>query len=668
MFKKIQTKIMLTVSILIAITLLVVSTVTFFKTKDEILTSVSSSSSAQVDSLKSNIDLYLHFYGSSVDRYSKDSRIIDYLKQVKANEQNGLSTYWPLVDKDFQEFMNLNKNAATIYVGAETKQFTTTPVIELPPDYDPTGRPWYTAAIQSSGQTIWTDPYEDASSGEYVVTVAQAVVDPETMETLGVVGMDLSLAGLSGIIKETKVGYSGYSLLLDKNGMALVHPKEQGKDVSKKAYFSTVNNGEKGATSYTESNTDYELYYQTLDQTGWKVGMVYETKNVLESAKSLQDAILIIAAIAIIIGLVITYFLSKSIAKPISLLNRQVQEVAAGDLTIHVESKSKDETGQLTDHFNIMVENMRELIASVEKSVDSVNDSASNLTAVSEETIAASEEVARATGEIATGAYQQAQDAEGANQKAIGLSTQIEKVKDNVDEMTGLSKQAEVTNAKGLEQMNFLRQRAVESDEVIKSVGTVIHNLDSKVKEIEKVIHSITEISDQTNLLALNASIEAARAGESGKGFAVVADEVRKLAEQSAKAAHQVKQTISSIEKETMHVVKEMEQTVAISELQSKAVGQTEVAFNDISQTINAIVSSIGSIRSDIDHINDLKDDVVASIQSIASVAEHSAVASDKVSESTEEQVRALDSVTQSAIELNEASAKLAEMIKKFKI
>lgn len=668
MFKKIQTKIMLTVSILIAVTLLIVSTVTFFQTKDELSSSVSTSASAQVDSLKRNIDLYLYFYGSSIDRYSKDNRIIEYLKQVKASEETGLNTFWPLVDQDFQEFMNLNKSAATIYVGAGTKQFTTTPVIELPPDYDPTGRPWYTAAVQSAGKTIWTDPYEDASSGDYVVTVAKAVVDPETKETLGVVGMDLSLAGLSDIITETKVGYDGYSLLVDKNGLALVHPKDQGKDVSKKAYFTNIIGGEKGNTSFTESKTDYELYYQTLVQTGWKIGMVYETKNILESAKNLQDTVLIIAAIAIIIGLVITYFLSKSIAKPITLLNKQVQEVAAGDLTIQVESKSKDETGQLTHHFNIMVDNMRELISSVEKSVDSVNDSASSLTAVSEETIAASEEVARATGEIATGAYQQAQDAEGANQRAIGLSNQIEKVKNNVDEMSGLSKQAEVTNAKGLEQMNFLRERALESDEVIKNVGAVINNLDAKVKEIEKVIHSITEISNQTNLLALNASIEAARAGESGKGFAVVADEVRKLAEQSAKAADQVKQTISSIEKETKHVVKEMEQTVAISQAQSKAVGQTEVAFNDISQTINAIVSSIGSIRMDMDHINDLKDNVVASIQSIASVAEHSAVASDKVSESTDEQVRALDSVTQSAIELNEASANLAEMIRRFKV
>jgi len=636
------------------------------ETKNEILDSVSTSSDAQVDSLKSNMDLYLNFYGSSVDRYSKDNRVIDYLREVKKNEEVGLTNFWPIIDNDFEQFMKLNENAATIYIGAETKQFTTTPKIDVPSDYDPTSRPWYTSALKSPDQTMWTEPYEDAATGEYVVTVAKTVVDPETNETLGVVALDLSLVGLTEIIKETKVNYNGYSMLLDQHGLALVHPNDQGKDVSKKAYFSVLTKGENGSSAFTDGNVDQELYYQTLDQTGWKVGMVYETKEILSSAKKLQDTILVIAAIAIAIALIITYFLSRSIAKPITLLNQQVQEVAKGDLTVTVTSKSKDETGQLTEHFKVMVENMRELISSVEKSVESVNDSASSLTAVSEETIAASEEVARATGEIASGAYQQAQDSEGATQKALGLSNQIEKVKENVERMSDLSKQAEKTNENGLEQMNFLRQRASESDEVIKNVGNVISNLDSQVKEIEKVIQSITEISDQTNLLALNASIEAARAGESGRGFAVVADEVRKLAEQSAKAAQQVKLTISSIETETKHVVKEMGQTVAISELQSKAVSQTEVAFNEISQTINMIVSSIQSIRTDVEHINELKDDVVGSIQSIASVAEHSAVASDKVSESTEEQVRALDSVTKSAIELNEASSKLAEMIKRF--
>jgi methyl-accepting chemotaxis protein len=349
-------------------------------------------------------------------------------------------------------------------------------------------------------------------------------------------------------------------------------------------------------------------------------------------------------------------------------LNSQVQKVAQGDLTVNVVANSKDETGQLTEHFNVMVENMRTLISSVENSVESVNDSASNLTAVAEETIAASEEVAKAIGEVATGATQQAQDSEEANNRTVSLSLQIEKVQESMDQMTGLSRQAEKTNQQGLEQMKSLRHSTGESDGVIKNVGNVINKLASKVQEIEQVIHSITEISEQTNLLALNASIEAARAGDSGRGFAVVAEEVRKLAEQSARAAQQVKITISSIENETKIVVKEMEQTLKISHLQNEAVSHTEVAFNEISQTINNIVHSIDTIKADVANINELKDDVVASIQSIASVAEQSAASSEQVSASTDEQVRALGSVTQSAIELNESSTKLAALIKQFKI
>nr|WP_246625251.1 methyl-accepting chemotaxis protein [Fictibacillus nanhaiensis] len=618
--------------------------------------------------VKASTELYLQSYGNTIDRYSQDSRVIDYLKTLKTDEAKGLGESWPIVDQDFQHFLELNKNVAVLYVGAETKQFKTSPVLELPEGFDPTGRPWYQTAIQSPETTMWTEPYEDATSGEYVVTVVKPVLDPATSDVLGVVGLDLSLAGLSNMINKTKVGYNGYPVLLDPKGMALVHPKEQGKDLSKESFIKEMYKHEKGNLAYEYKNTDRELYYTTIADTGWKLGFVYETKELLKDAQQLLNVILIFASIAVLVALVVTYFLAKSISNPIRNLQKQVQLVAEGDLTVSVNAKSKDEVGTLTQHFNAMVENMRGLITSVSQSVVTVNESTSNLSAVSEETIAASEEVSRAVAEIASGATNQAEDADETNRRTLDLSSQIEKVNEQADAMTRLSVLAESANKKGLSQMHILREKTGESNEVLKNIEEVISGLAGKVKEIEQVIQSITDISEQTNLLALNASIEAARAGESGRGFAVVADEVRKLAEQSSIAADKVRKTITGIGAESVRAVKEMEQTKQIAVDQNNTVTDTERAFDEIAGTMDEMVKSIQQITSEVEIINNYKEEVVASIQSIAAVAEQSAAASEEVSASSEEQVRALATVSQSAEELNEASSSLAAMIKHFKI
>jgi len=668
MFKRIQTKIMLSVSILVALTLLSVSLFSYFQTKQQLESNSNEQATSLSSEVKASTELYLKSYGDTIDRYSQDSRLVNYLKTVKTNETKGLNEFWPIVDQDFKHFLDLNKNVAVLYIGAETKQFKTTPELELPDGFDPTERPWYQTAKQTPEKIIWTEPYEDASSGEYVVTVTKPVLDPATDEVLGVVGLDLNLGGLTNMINKTKVSYKGYPVLFDPKGMALVHPTQQGKDLSKETFIKEIYKNEKGNVSYTYQSKDRELYYTTIAGTNWKLGFVYDQKELLKDAEELLNMILIFTSVAVIVALGVTYMLAKSISKPITRLQEQVQKVAEGDLTISVEAKSKDEVGTLTHHFNAMVENMRGLITSVSHSVVTVNESTSNLSAVSEETIAASEEVCRAVREIASGATTQAEDADETNRRTMDLSLQIEKVNEQAEEMTRLSLLAEAANKKGISQMDVLREKTSESNQVLKNIESVISGLAVKVEEIEHVIQSITEISNQTNLLALNASIEAARAGESGRGFAVVADEVRKLAEQSAVAADKVRKTISGIGEESERAVHEMAYTKRIAHDQNMSVTDTESAFNEISGTMADMVRSIEQITSEVEMINNYKEEVVASIQSIAAVAEQSAAASEEVSASSEEQVRALSTVSQSAEELNDASQALTEMIKHFKI
>ncbi|MBW7651040.1 methyl-accepting chemotaxis protein [Anoxybacillus sp. ST4] len=596
----------------------------------------------------------------------------DALKQF--SETKGFKTFtktedaqlWQDIDQQFATFLNIHKKVQLAYIGTANGKMYTTPAVDLPPDFDPTTRPWYKAAVATPDKVIWTESYVDAVTNDYIVTIAKAIV--ENGQVIGVIGLDVSLNTLAETVEQFRVGYNGYPVLFDQNKLAIVHPQFKGKDMSDHPVVKTMFAKEQGAYEYEQDGEKRLLYFATIPKLNWKVGVVYKEKDLLATLTTIGKTSWTIVVIATMVASLLIYAVSRSIVKPIIQLNERVQQVATGDLTVRVEPKGNDEIAQLTSHFNDMVSHMRSLIGEVDRSVTELGAAADHLSAVSEETMATSEQVTTAVTDIAKGVSEQASNLDAMNDRMNDLSEKMGAVTQSAERVKQLSDETKDASYMGIEKLNVLQAKSAESQNELRSVETVIADLGEKMKQIGAIIQTITDISAQTNLLALNASIEAARAGEHGKGFAVVAEEVRKLAEQSAQATEQIRQTITSIQQQASLATEAVDHTKQMNDQQQQAVNETAESFMHIATMMEQLTSAIEHIFTQIHDVNENKEQIVAALQNLAAISEQSAASAEEVSASSEEQLKALSTVTEAAERLNDMSRTLQQLIHRFRV
>jgi len=265
---------------------------------------------------------------------------------------------------------------------------------------------------------------------------------------------------------------------------------------------------------------------------------------------------LALAGIALALGVLVGWFISRSITRPINEAVRIAKTVAAGDLTSRIEVKTTDETGEL---------------------LQALQDMNGSLAAIVNQVRNGSDLIASASGEIATGNLDLSSRTE---QQASSL----EETASSMEELTSTVRQ----NADNARQANGLAQSAsevaVKGGTVVAGVVDTMGAINESARKIVDIISVIDGIAFQTNILALNAAVEAARAGEQGRGFAVVAAEVRTLAQRSAAAAKEIKVLIGdSVDK------------VGVG---SKLVEQAGTTMEEVVSSIRRVTDIMGEITA----------------------------------------------------------------------
>lgn len=134
------------------------------------------------------------------------------------------------------------------------------------------------------------------------------------------------------------------------------------------------------ARAFVVTNWYITAYEPIKDVSGKIIGILYVgmlERPYLDAANRLMLTFTVLAVLCVLFLLVILYFSTARIIKPLEKMAVATQEIAKGDLSHKVEIDSKDEIGRLADSFNQMTEHLRkanqELIewgTTLEKKVD----------------------------------------------------------------------------------------------------------------------------------------------------------------------------------------------------------------------------------------------------------------------------------------------------------
>lgn len=230
---------------------------------------------------------------------------------------------------------------------------------------------WYYIPV-ANGRPTWVPPYLNKNIDVYMISYVIPIYKEDRL--IGIVGMDIDFSMIADRVAEMKIYDTGYAFLTDSDAAVVYH-----KEVPEGVYMGDeesslvpvaleLQKGSSGDTlfSYTWKGQEKRLAFRTLVN-GMRLVLVAPEEEI-DAEKNLLIFQISIATFCIAaLSVVLTFFLTRHIIRPLKELNVAAKRIAEGDLSVSIKCHTGDEVGALAESF-------RQTVRHLNKYIDYINE------------------------------------------------------------------------------------------------------------------------------------------------------------------------------------------------------------------------------------------------------------------------------------------------------
>ena len=361
---------------------------------------------------------------------------------------------------------------------------------------------------------------------------------------------------------------------------------------------------------------------------------------------------------------------AAAVRQPLTAFGAEMDAMGAGDLRVGQGDQGlgrTEEYGRLAEALSQARDRLRQVLGGIQREALAVSDASTALATSAGGATDSTQHVTLAVADMARGAGAQLDALNQASDAVQRLAEESIAIGEAAHDALVAGQDIRTTAAATRGEMDRAVSGLLDARAVVDASAREIEGLQEATGRIDRFVTVIADIATQTNLLALNAAIEAARAGDAGRGFAVVAEEVRQLADQSAKAANDVNDTVRRIRERVTSATRAVETgTTRMRDVEGIAASGTE-ALAEIERAVDSVAAAADRVAGAVNTNQDALGLVEAAITMARDAAQGHAATSEEVAAAAEQTSASVQEVSATAEELKRAAMRVQEMVLEFK-